>query len=50
MIRKMTVIKSTDKEGREVFTYLKSPASPPPKKGRARKRSDAIKVTLKLPK
>ena len=49
MIRKMTVVKSIDKEGREVFTYLKSPAPPQPKKGRARKRSHAIKVTLKLP-
>jgi hypothetical protein len=49
MIRKMTVVKSVDKEGREVFTYLKSPGPPQPKKGRARKRSHAIKVTLKLP-
>jgi hypothetical protein len=49
MIRKMTVVRSVDKEGREVFTYLKSSAAFPPKKARTKKRSDTVKVTLKLP-
>lgn len=49
MIRKMTVIKSVDKEGREVFTYLKIPVARHPKNDHPRKQSEAIKVTLKLP-
>lgn len=49
MLRKVKVIKSTDKDGREVFTYLKGAMPRQSKKGRGRKRSDAIKVTLKLP-
>ncbi len=49
MDRRMTVIKTVDKEGREVFTYLKSAAPREPKNGRRRKRNEAIRVTLKLP-
>jgi len=47
--RKMKVIKTVDKEGREVFTYLKNAPPQPPKNGRRKKRSETIRVTLKLP-
>jgi hypothetical protein len=50
MQRKTTIIKSVDKEGREVFTYLRRPGPPPGQKPRRRRLSDAVRVTLKLPK
>jgi hypothetical protein len=50
MSEKMTVIKSLDKQGREVFTYVKAPAQQEPKHGKRKKRNEAIRITLKLPK
>jgi hypothetical protein len=49
MRRAMKVIKSVDKEGREVITYLKSDAPEQPKNTRRKKRNEAIRITLKLP-
>ena len=47
--RKMTVIKTVDKSGREVFTYLRS-TPPPEQKAEGRKRrNESIRITLKLP-
>ena len=49
MRRGMKVIKSVDKEGREVITYLKSAPPRRSKSGKRKKRDEAIRVTLKLP-
>ena len=49
MSLKMKVTKSVDKSGRAVFTYLKSAPSPDPKRGRRKKRNEAIRITVKLP-
>jgi hypothetical protein len=50
MTDKMRVIKSVDKQGREVFTYVKAPAQQELKQGKRKKRNEAIRITLKLPK
>jgi hypothetical protein len=47
---RMRVIKSVDKQGREVFTYVKAPVEHEPKQGKRSKRNEAIRITLKLPK
>ena len=47
--RKMTVIKTVDKNGREVFTYLRSTPPPEPKPGERKRRNQSIRITLKLP-
>jgi hypothetical protein len=46
---KMKVIRTVDKDGREVFTYLRNAAPRQPKSGRRKKRGETIRVTLKLP-
>jgi hypothetical protein len=47
--RKMKVIRTVDKDGREIFTYVKNAAPRQAKNGRRRKRGETIRVTLKLP-
>lgn len=49
MNEKMKVIRTVDKEGREVFTYLKKAAPHTPTNSRRKKRNEALRVTLKLP-
>jgi hypothetical protein len=49
MNEKMKIIRTVDKDGREVFTYLKKPAPCLPTNSRRKKRNEALRVTLKLP-
>jgi hypothetical protein len=49
MRRGIKVIKTVDKEGREVITYLKSAPARQSNGTKRKTRNEAIRVTLKLP-
>lgn len=49
MDRKVTVVRTVDENGREVFTYVKNARDREKKTDRRKARNEAIRITLKLP-